>query len=92
MKTAEHFITSDGQQFYKEDTARNHAKTLSNKKIILPGEEIVEADVNDIEVDAEELEGVDHVPTLNLVPASDTPASDTPVSDAKIENKPNTKK
>ena len=55
MKIAEHFTTSDGQEFYKEHTARNHAKTLSNKKVTLPGEEIKETDVKDIEVNGEEL-------------------------------------
>jgi membrane protein involved in colicin uptake len=52
MKIAEHFTTSDGQEFYKEDTARNHAKTLSDKKVTPPGEEIPEVET---EVESDDL-------------------------------------
>lgn len=55
MKIAKHFTTSDGQEFYMENAARNHAKTLKDKKVVSPGEAIIEVDINEIDVDAEEL-------------------------------------
>ncbi|MBP4140022.1 hypothetical protein [Flavobacterium geliluteum] len=84
MKIAEHYTTSDGQEFYKEDTARNHAKTLSNKKVTTPGEEIKEIDVNDIEVDGEEL--------VADATGTDATGTDAIATDAKKEIKSNTKK
>jgi hypothetical protein len=55
MKIAKHFTTSDGTEFYTPNAAFNHAKTLKDKKVVSPGEAIIEVDINEIDVDAEVL-------------------------------------
>ncbi|MBS7234069.1 hypothetical protein KHA90_23985 [Flavobacterium psychroterrae] len=51
MKTAKHFTTSDGTEFYEYNTAFNHARTLEDKTIVSPGEEITfDIDVVDEEI------------------------------------------
>jgi hypothetical protein len=45
---SKHFKTSDGQEFYQEHDAKNHAKTLKDKTVTPPS-----INVNDIEVEAE---------------------------------------
>ncbi len=43
---SKYFTTSDGQEFYQEHDAKNHAKTLEDKTVTPPS-----IDVNDIEVE-----------------------------------------
>lgn len=52
MKKAKYFITSDGVEFHTENFARNHAKTLTDKKVIFPGEKI---SISDFEAVDEEI-------------------------------------
>jgi hypothetical protein len=40
-----YFTTSDGQEFYTDTNAINHARTLKDKTVIPPGEDIAEIEV-----------------------------------------------
>jgi hypothetical protein len=38
---SKYFKTSDGQEFYQENDARNHAKTLEDKTVTAPSDEAI---------------------------------------------------
>ena len=56
MKHSKYFATSDGEQFYNESDAKNHAKTLKDKTVTPPT-----ADVAGIDTNAESVSGKEGV-------------------------------
>jgi hypothetical protein len=50
---SEYFKTSDGTNFYQENDAKNHAKTLEDKTITLPS---IGVEVEDLDVIGENVE------------------------------------
>lgn len=70
MAKSKYFTTSDGQEFYTENHAHNHAKTLKDKAVTAPGNK---KPVEEIEVNAESVE----TPAVDAVePVVETPAID----------------
>jgi hypothetical protein len=54
-----YFTTSDGQEFYTDTNAINHARTLKDKTVIPPGEDIAEIEVFGSAVEQSAKDGAD---------------------------------
>jgi hypothetical protein len=66
-----YFTTSDGQEFYTDTNAINHARTLKDKTVIPPGEDIAEIEVFGSAVeqsakDGEDESGEEETPKVNI--------------------------
>jgi hypothetical protein len=65
MAKSKHFTTSDGQEFYTENHARNHARTLTDKTVTHPGEAINDIEVVDAKIEVAAVK-TDETPEINL--------------------------
>jgi hypothetical protein len=77
MAKSKYFTTSDGQEFYTENHAHNHAKTLKDKAVKAPGNK---KPVEEIEVNAESVELTKEAFEATAVDAFE-PVVKTPVID-----------
>lgn len=92
---SKYFTTSDGQEFYQEHDAKNHAKTLENKSVAPPsiGDEAEAIKVIGAKIETgEDLtdegsdEGSDEVPK-DEAPKDETPKDEAPKDEAPKEIK-----
>lgn len=83
---SKYFKTADGQEFYQEHDAKNHAKTLVDKTVTPPE---IDVEVEDIEVNEAKLEtgegstdggstDEDSTGTSDKSPKDDTPKEEAP--------------
>ena len=58
---SKYFKTSDGEQFYTENHAQMHAKSLQDKTITPPTVEVEKVQVDEVQVEGVEVEGAEVV-------------------------------
>lgn len=89
---SKYFKTSDGQEFYQEHDAKNHAKTLDDKTVTPPS---IDVEAEDIEVIRAKLEtgegstdkGSEEVPK-DEAPKDDAPKDEAPKDAAPKDEAP----
>lgn len=89
---SKYFKTSDGQEFYQEHDAKNHAKTLDNKTVTPPSIDVEAEDieVNEAKIETGEVstdEGSTDEGSTDEAPKDETPADEAPKDEAPKEIK-----
>jgi len=88
---SKYFKTSDGQEFYQEHDAKNHAKTLNDKTVNPPSiaDEVEDIEVSDAKVETGEGsdEGSDKAPK-DEAPKDEAPKDEAPKNEAPKDESP----